>query len=66
MQHGTTKKSGMFHGKSNKLGGGGRSAQLKAKGLSGALIGTIGRKLYGAKKMGQMSAAGRKRSATLA
>lgn len=58
----TTKKTGSFKGKSNALGGGGRAAQLKAKGLSGALIGFIGRKKYGNKAMGQMSAAGRARS----
>lgn len=57
----TTKKTGSFQGKSNALGGGGRAAQLKAKGLSGALIGYIGRKKYGAKAMGKMSAKGRAR-----
>ena len=30
----TTKKTGSFHGKSNKLGHGGRAAQLKAKGVN--------------------------------
>lgn len=38
-----TKKSGSFHGKSNKLGEGGRAAQLKAKGVPGAVIGEIAR-----------------------
>lgn len=56
----TTKKTGSFDGKPNRLGGGGRSAQLKAKGLSGALIHFIGAKRYGNAKMAQMSAAGRK------
>lgn len=39
-----TKKSGTFKGKSNKLGFGGRAAQLKAKGVPGGVIGEIARK----------------------
>ena len=39
-----TKKSGSFEGKSNKLGHGGRAAQLKAKGVPGAVIGEIARR----------------------
>lgn len=39
-----TKKSGTFAGKSNKLGHGGRAAQLKAKGVPQAVIGEIARK----------------------
>lgn len=39
-----TKKSGSFHGKSNKLGHGGRAAQLEAKGVPKAVIGEIARK----------------------
>ena len=46
-----------------KLGSGKRAAALKRKGLSGALIGWIGRKRYGSKKMAKWSAAGRKRNA---
>ena len=38
-----TKKSGSFKGKSNKLGSGGRAAQLKATGVPGAVIGSIAR-----------------------
>lgn len=38
-----TKKTGKFHGKSNKLGYGGRAAQLKAKGVPGGVIGDIAR-----------------------
>lgn len=38
-----TKKTGSFHGKSNKLGYGGRAAQLKAKGVPSAVIGEIAR-----------------------
>lgn len=38
-----TKKSGSFAGKSNKLGSGGRAAQLKAKGVPGGVIGAIAR-----------------------
>ena len=37
------KLSGKFKGKSNKLGSGGRAAQLKAKGVPGAVIGSIAR-----------------------
>ena len=40
---GNTKKTGKFHGKSNALGHGGRAAQLKAKGVPGAVIGAIAR-----------------------
>ena len=36
-----TKKTGKFRGKSNKLGHGGRAAQLKAKGVPQAVIGMI-------------------------
>lgn len=39
-----TKKTGSFHGKSNKLGHGGRAAQLKAQGVPDAVIGAIARK----------------------
>jgi hypothetical protein len=39
----STKKSGTFRGKSNKLGHGGRAAQLKAQGVPGAVIGQIAR-----------------------
>lgn len=56
----STKKTGTFHGKSNKLGGGGRFAQMKAKGMSGGLAAYIGRKLYGKKKMASMAAKGKK------
>lgn len=38
-----TKKTGSFHGKSNKLGYGGRAAQLKAAGVPGGVIGEIAR-----------------------
>lgn len=38
------KKTGSFHGKSNALGHGGRAAQLKAKGVPGAVIGMLARK----------------------
>ena len=44
----TTKKTGSFHGKSNALGHGGRAAQLKAKGVPGAVIGAIARKEHAA------------------
>lgn len=58
----TTKKSGEFHGKSNKLGGGGRFAQLEAKGVSPALAAYIGRKVHGEKKMASLAEKGKKRS----
>jgi hypothetical protein len=38
-----TKKTGTFRGKSNRLGMGGRAAQLKAKGVPGGVIGDIAR-----------------------
>lgn len=40
----TTKKTGSFQGKSNKLGYGGRAAQLKAQGVPGGVIGEIARR----------------------
>ena len=39
-----TKKTGTFRGKSNALGHGGRAAQLRAKGVPGAVIGAIARR----------------------
>jgi hypothetical protein len=39
-----TRKSGSFEGKSNKLGHGGRAAQLKAQGVPGGVIGEIARR----------------------
>lgn len=41
---GQTKHTGTFEGKSNKLGHGGRAAQLKAQGVPGAVIGAIARR----------------------
>ena len=38
-----TKKTGSFRGKSNKLGHGGRAAQLKAQGAPQGVIGAIAR-----------------------
>ncbi len=38
------RKSGMFQGKSNALGHGGRAAQLKAAGVPGGVIGNLARK----------------------
>jgi len=61
------KKTGKFHGKSNKLGGGGRFAQVAAKaggGAKGAAIAAAaGRAKYGNKKMTAMATAGKKRKA---
>lgn len=64
------KKSGTYKGKSNKLGGGGRFAQIttgimksgKSKNQAQAIAATIGRKKYGSKKMAKWSAQGRKRA----
>lgn len=49
MAKGQIKKSGTFKGKSNKLGYGGRSAQLKEKGVPGGVIGNLARKAKAAK-----------------
>jgi hypothetical protein len=43
-----TNKTGSFRGKSNKLGSGGRAAQLKAKGVPGGVIGAIARRKHAA------------------
>ena len=43
-----TKKTGSFHGKSNALGHGGRSAQLEAQGVPKAVVGEIARKKHAA------------------
>lgn len=59
---GKLKKTGSFHGKSNKLGGGGRFAQLEAQGKSPALAAYIGRKSLGAKKFNHLAALGRARA----
>jgi hypothetical protein len=42
------KTTGTFKGKSNKLGHGGRAAQLKAKGVPGGVIGNLARKAQAA------------------
>ena len=42
------KTSGSFHGKSNRLGYGGRAAQLKAQGVPGGVIGELARKAHAA------------------
>lgn len=43
------KHSGTFKGKSNRLGHGGRAAQLKAKGVPGGVIGSLARAAGAAK-----------------
>jgi hypothetical protein len=48
MKKGPIKKSGTFRGKSNKLGHGGRAAQLKAEGVPGGVIGNLARKAHAA------------------
>jgi hypothetical protein len=45
------KKTGSFKGKSNKLGYGGRAAQLKVKGVPGGVIGILARKAKAAPGM---------------
>lgn len=37
------RKTGTFKGKSNRLGYGGRAAQLKARGVPGGVIGNLAR-----------------------
>ena len=44
----SVKTTGSFKGKSNALGHGGRAAQLKAKGVPGAVIGMLARKAHAA------------------
>jgi len=51
MAKGPIKTTGSFKGKSNKLGYGGRSAQLKARGVPGGVIGALARKSGTAKGM---------------
>lgn len=45
---GEVKTSGSFKGKSNKLGHGGRAAQLKHEGVPGGVIGELARKAHAA------------------
>lgn len=63
---GAVKKTGKTNGKSNKLSGGGRFAQVAAKAGGGkkgaAIAAVVGRKKYGAKKMAKMASAGKKRA----
>lgn len=44
----TIKKSGTYKGKSNKLGHGGRAAQMKAQGVPGGVIGEMARRAQAA------------------
>lgn len=55
---GSIKKSGTFEGKSNKLGQGGRAAQLKKAGVPGGVIGNLARAAHAAK--GQANYHGKK------
>jgi hypothetical protein len=55
---GDTKKSGSFQGKSNKLGHGGRAAQLKSQGVPGEIArekkaAPGGKNYHGGKKGGK-------------
>ncbi len=45
------RNSGTYAGKSNKLGYGGRAAQLKAQGVPGGVIGNLARKAQAAPGM---------------
>lgn len=56
------KHSGSFHGKSNKLGYGGRAAQLKARGVPGGVIGELARRAHAAP--GQENYHGKKQKAS--
>jgi hypothetical protein len=62
---GALKKTGTFKGKSNKLGGGGRFAQLAAKAGGGkkgaAIAAAVGRKKYGKAKFQKMASKGKKK-----
>lgn len=44
----TIKKTGSYKGKSNKLGHGGRAAQMKAAGVPGGVIGEMARRAQAA------------------
>lgn len=59
------KTTGKTNGKSNKLGGGGRFAQLAAKAGGGkkgaAIAAAIGRKKYGKAGFAKLGAAGKKK-----
>lgn len=56
------KKTGKTDGKSNREGGGGRSEQMKEKGMSGALISWIGRRKEGKGKFDKQAEEGRERA----
>lgn len=60
MAKGPIKTSGTYKGKSNKLGYGGRAAQLKAKGVPGGVIGNLARKAQAAP--GQKNYHGKRKS----
>ena len=66
-QLGKVKTTGTYKGKSNKLGGGGRFAQVEAKAKAGgasnpaAVAAAIGRKKYGKKRFQAMAAKGKKK-----
>ena len=44
MAKGPIKHTGSYDGKSNKLGHGGRAAQMEARGVPGGVIGAIARR----------------------
>jgi len=64
------KKTGTYRGKSNKIGGGGRFAQvvnaIEKKGVSAkrakAIAASAGRKKYGKKRFQKMAATGKRRA----
>jgi hypothetical protein len=58
---GGTRKTGSFQGKSNKLGGGGRAAQLEAQGVPGGVIGEIARRKGAAPGQKNFHGGGRRR-----
>ncbi len=65
---GGIKKTGTYKGKSNKLGGGGRFAQVMAKAKAGgasnpaAVAAFVGRKSLGKSKFQSLAAKGKKRA----
>ena len=60
---GKIKDTGKFEGKSNKLGHGGRAAQLKARGVPGGVIGELARAAHAAP--GQKNYHGHKKHKTM-
>lgn len=63
MKRKAIKTTGSFHGKSNKLGYGGRAAQLKAQGVPGGVIGNLARRAHAAPGQANYHGGKRKKAA---